>query len=113
MCGRRSIESSVCVRSSWKEANGSFEFILTMQTGGKLRTRDCCRRLMEGGAIQGIMVLLCGAAYIDPDMTDGQSASQAAPVNSFILIVGSDTVSQFAMLVAQMMSKTHNRVFYC
>ncbi|XP_028549039.1 uncharacterized protein LOC114579208 [Dendrobium catenatum] len=42
-------------------------------------------------------------------MTDRQSASQAAPLNSSAPAVGSDTVSQFAMLVAQMMSKTQNR----
>ncbi|XP_020702857.1 uncharacterized protein LOC110114348 [Dendrobium catenatum] len=42
-------------------------------------------------------------------MTDGQSASQAAPVNSTAPVVGSDTVSQFSMLVAQMMSETQNR----
>ncbi|XP_020672656.1 uncharacterized protein LOC110092439 [Dendrobium catenatum] len=46
----------------------------------------------------------------DPDMTDGQSASQAAPVNSSAPVVGSDTVSQFTTLVAQMMSETQNRV---
>ncbi|XP_020681198.1 uncharacterized protein LOC110098647 [Dendrobium catenatum] len=45
----------------------------------------------------------------DPDMTDGQSASQATLVNSTTPVVGSDTVSQFATLVAQMMIETQNR----
>ncbi|XP_028554262.1 uncharacterized protein LOC114580543 [Dendrobium catenatum] len=43
-------------------------------------------------------------------MADGQSASQAAPMNSFAPVVGSDTVSQFATLITQMMSETQNRV---
>ncbi|XP_028557090.1 vesicle-associated membrane protein-associated protein C16G5.05c-like [Dendrobium catenatum] len=42
----------------------------------------------------------------DPDMTNGQSASQAAPVSSSTPVVGSYTLSQFAILVAQMMSET-------
>ncbi|XP_028550077.1 uncharacterized protein LOC114579490 [Dendrobium catenatum] len=45
----------------------------------------------------------------DPDMTDGQSASQAAPVGSTAPVVGSDTLLQFATLIAQMMSETQSR----
>ncbi|XP_028549038.1 uncharacterized protein LOC114579207 [Dendrobium catenatum] len=41
-------------------------------------------------------------------MTDGQSASQAAPVGSTAPVVGANTLSQFATLVAQMMSETHS-----
>ncbi|KAH0471157.1 hypothetical protein IEQ34_000880 [Dendrobium chrysotoxum] len=46
----------------------------------------------------------------DPDITDGQSASQAAPVYSSAPTVGSDTVSQFATLIAQMMGEAQSRV---
>ncbi|KAH0454797.1 hypothetical protein IEQ34_016721 [Dendrobium chrysotoxum] len=46
----------------------------------------------------------------DTDMTDGQSASQASPVYSFAPTVGSNTVSQFATLIAQMMGKAQSRV---
>ncbi|XP_020684310.1 uncharacterized protein LOC110100931, partial [Dendrobium catenatum] len=42
-------------------------------------------------------------------MRDGQSASQAAPVGSITPVVDADTLSQFATLVAQMMSETHSR----
>ncbi|KAI0503936.1 hypothetical protein KFK09_014882 [Dendrobium nobile] len=45
----------------------------------------------------------------DPDMTDGQSASQAAPVGSTAPVADADTLSQFATLVAQMMSETQSR----
>ncbi|KAI0531153.1 hypothetical protein KFK09_000706 [Dendrobium nobile] len=45
----------------------------------------------------------------DPDMTDGQSASQAAPVGSTAPVAGADTLAQFATLVAQMMSETQSR----
>ncbi|KAI0491606.1 hypothetical protein KFK09_025866 [Dendrobium nobile] len=45
----------------------------------------------------------------DPDMTDGQSSSQAAPVGSTAPVAGADTLSQFATLVAQMMSETQSR----
>ncbi|KAI0510764.1 hypothetical protein KFK09_011373 [Dendrobium nobile] len=44
----------------------------------------------------------------DSYMTDGQSTNQAAPVNSTAPVVGFDTISQFATLVAQMMSETQN-----
>ncbi|KAL0911823.1 hypothetical protein M5K25_019990 [Dendrobium thyrsiflorum] len=52
--------------------------------------------------------LLCYIFYVimdppDPDMTDGQSASQAAPIYSTAPIVGSNKVSQFATLIAKMM----------
>ncbi|XP_020681782.1 uncharacterized protein LOC110099088, partial [Dendrobium catenatum] len=47
----------------------------------------------------------------DPDMTDGQSSSQALPVGSTSPVAGADTLSQFATLVAQMMSETQSRVF--
>ncbi|XP_028549050.1 uncharacterized protein LOC114579240 [Dendrobium catenatum] len=43
-------------------------------------------------------------------MTDGQSASQASPMSSTAPVVGSDTLSQFATLVAQMMCETQSRV---
>ncbi|XP_028550719.1 uncharacterized protein LOC114579636 [Dendrobium catenatum] len=42
-------------------------------------------------------------------MTDGQSDDQAAPVGSTAPVVGADTLSQFASLVAQMMSETQSR----
>ncbi|XP_028548321.1 uncharacterized protein LOC114578905 [Dendrobium catenatum] len=42
-------------------------------------------------------------------MTDGQSANQAAPVGSTAPVAGADTLSQFATLVAQMMSETQSR----
>ncbi|XP_028550825.1 uncharacterized protein LOC114579658 [Dendrobium catenatum] len=45
----------------------------------------------------------------DPDMINGQSASQAAPVGRTTPMVGSDTLSQFATLIAQMMSETQSR----
>ncbi|KAI0500013.1 hypothetical protein KFK09_018221 [Dendrobium nobile] len=56
-----------------------------------------------------ILPLCCPDFWPDPDMTDGQSDDQAAPVGSTAPVVGADTLSQFASLVAQMMSETQSR----
>ncbi|KAL0904787.1 hypothetical protein M5K25_026937 [Dendrobium thyrsiflorum] len=46
----------------------------------------------------------------DPNMTDGQSASQIALVYSTTSTVGLDIVSQFATLIALMMGEVQSRV---